>query len=31
MENGMVFFGGYNGYGPRGDGSSWNVNTVQYL
>ena len=28
-ENGMVWFSGYNGYGPRGDGSSWNVNTAQ--
>ena len=28
-ENGMVWFGGYNGYGPMGDGTSWDRNTAQ--
>lgn len=29
MENGMVFFGGYNGYGPMGDGGTRDRNTGQ--
>jgi len=29
MENGMVFFGGYNGYGPMGDGSTRDRNIGQ--
>ena len=29
MENGMVFFGGYNGYGPMGDGGTRDRNIGQ--
>ena len=29
MENGMVFFSGYNGYGPMGDGGTRDRNTGQ--